>query len=543
MSKTTQPFVDPLTQTRHQQAKMLQALRPRTCAPRAYLSPTAVTTQRYRTSTRHPACQKGFPVRHLLLGVCTLMGCDSLWSSRLVDDPANCVQTPSLCQNGQVCNLRREVCEPGVVLEQVEPARAPSTGGTPVQITGDHFIAGMTVRFSGVAASQVTVLSPQRIQAIVPAIPGARGYVPVSVASSSEQEVSRSDLFSYYPGTVQFQPAKNRTTGSGPQVVAVADLNHDKRLDLATADYGSSTVSVLFGNGDGTFQDPKSIGVGANPLSVQTADLNGDGNPDLFTANYGAANISILLGKGDGTFAPVANITTGTGSSYVTAGFVDQGNTLDLAVANHDANTISILLGKGDGTFQPARPLSAAAGNWLAFADLGAGRASDLIVATDGKPEFYVYLSNQDGTYQVPQTFAVGQTPRSLAVADFNRDGLPDVAVADFGSADIAVLLGGRNPLFQAAKYLPLKTVPYTLTLGDLNGDGAIDIVTGNPRLGNVSWLLGNGDGTFHNERQEAANQNTRSAGLGDWNGDGLTDIAAVNFGSNDISVLLNSAQ
>ena len=34
----------------------------------------------------------------------------------------------------------------------------------------------------------------------------------------------------------------------------MGDFNGDGKLDLAVANYGSNTVSVLLGNGDGTFQ-------------------------------------------------------------------------------------------------------------------------------------------------------------------------------------------------------------------------------------------------------------------------------------------------
>ena len=36
--------------------------------------------------------------------------------------------------------------------------------------------------------------------------------------------------------------------------MAVADVNGDGKLDIIVANHGTSTVSVLLGNGDGTFQ-------------------------------------------------------------------------------------------------------------------------------------------------------------------------------------------------------------------------------------------------------------------------------------------------
>ena len=47
---------------------------------------------------------------------------------------------------------------------------------------------------------------------------------------------------------------------------------------------------------------------GSEPISVAVADLNGDGKPDLAVANYGDNTVSVLLGNGDGTFQ--AAVTT-----------------------------------------------------------------------------------------------------------------------------------------------------------------------------------------------------------------------------------------
>jgi hypothetical protein len=43
-------------------------------------------------------------------------------------------------------------------------------------------------------------------------------------------------------------------------------------------------------------------GVGVGPYSVTTGDLDGDGDLDLAVANLGSDTVSVLLGNGDGTF-------------------------------------------------------------------------------------------------------------------------------------------------------------------------------------------------------------------------------------------------
>src|SRR5437899_152101 len=74
---------------------------------------------------------------------------------------------------------------------------------------------------------------------------------------------------------------------------------------------GSTAVSVLPGNGDGTFQTAALYGVGLNPQSVAVGDFNGDGKPDLAVANAGSDTVSVLLGNGNGTFQAARNFAAG----------------------------------------------------------------------------------------------------------------------------------------------------------------------------------------------------------------------------------------
>ena len=58
------------------------------------------------------------------------------------------------------------------------------------------------------------------------------------------------------------------------------------------------------------FGQRSAIRLGTAPQSVIVADFNGDGNLDLATANYYSSNVSVLLGKGDGTFEAAVNYKT-----------------------------------------------------------------------------------------------------------------------------------------------------------------------------------------------------------------------------------------
>src|SRR5712691_4263142 len=57
-------------------------------------------------------------------------------------------------------------------------------------------------------------------------------------------------------------------------------------------------VDTLCAQGNVSFIARRDFATGANPVSVAVGDFNGDGHPDLATANSGGNTVSILLGQG-----------------------------------------------------------------------------------------------------------------------------------------------------------------------------------------------------------------------------------------------------
>jgi hypothetical protein len=75
----------------------------------------------------------------------------------------------------------------------------------------------------------------------------------------------------------------------------LGDFNRDGRVDLAVADFGSESVSILLGNGDGTFGAPHNFAVGYLPNNAAVGDFNGDGKLDLAVADAGTNIVSVLM--------------------------------------------------------------------------------------------------------------------------------------------------------------------------------------------------------------------------------------------------------
>ena len=130
--------------------------------------------------------------------------------------------------------------------------------------------------------------------------------------------------------------------------VTVGDFNGDGKLDLAVCSYAGNTVTVLLGEGNGTFTTASGspIVVGTQPWAMLTGDFNNDGKLDLAVANYGDGTVTLLLGNGDGTFTPASGspYSVGHGPNAITAADFNGDGKLDLAVANSTDGTVSILL-------------------------------------------------------------------------------------------------------------------------------------------------------------------------------------------------------
>lgn len=146
-------------------------------------------------------------------------------------------------------------------------------------------------------------------------------------------------------GDATFSPASTQpvTTLVSPQFAAVGDFNGDGILDLAFADSGSTTLTVLLGKGDGTFsQKNGQPDAGETSTYITTADFNGDGKLDLALVTS-TNSVLIFLGNGDGTFQDPIQLDAGSGASQLAVGDFNGNGRLDLAVLNSGDNTISLL--------------------------------------------------------------------------------------------------------------------------------------------------------------------------------------------------------
>jgi len=354
---------------------------------------------------------------------------------------------------------------------------------------------------------------------------------------------------------VTFSAPDGFAAGDEPQSVAVGDFNADSDPDLAVANAGDDTVSVLLGdNAGGGFGAATDFAVGDEPQMVAVGNFNADSDPDLAVANAGDDTVSILLGDdaiGGGLFDAATDFDTGDRPISIAIGDFNADSDPDLVTANRNFADVSVLLAGAGGSFGTATNFAATGSpRSVAVGDFNADSDPDLAVVGELNATLAVLSGGTGGTFTPEGGFAVGDGPISIAVGAFNDDSDPDLAVANHLSDNLSVLLGTPligNSTFEAAPDLGLGggTAPTSVALGDFNGDSDPDLATANLTSASVSVLLGGAGGTFGSATNyaESVGGFPSSVIVGDFNADFLDDLAVANSATDDVSVLLNTGQ
>jgi hypothetical protein len=334
--------------------------------------------------------------------------------------------------------------------------------------------------------------------------------------------------------------------GRHPSSVAVADLNGDRKRDLAVANE-SGTVSVLLNLGGGRFKNRRQFRAGRGPASVVIANFDGDHKPDLAVANSGASSVSILLNKGAGRFAPKRDYRTGPEPVDIAAGDLNGDRRPDLITAN---GTVSVLINEGGGSFRPKvdyelRPDSYVSS--VAIADLNGDGKADLVAADP----LSVFLGTGDGGFEARRDYT--SFGESLVLADLNGDGKPDLVAG--GDLTVSVAFNRGDGTFTPRRNYPSGTWAQSIAVGDLNRDGRPDVVTTDAIAPNqedcdtgdgfeISVLPNKGHGrlgrplsfsTYYDGCDPA------SSAIADVTGDGKPDVVTANHFSGTASVLVNA--
>jgi Flp pilus assembly secretin CpaC len=386
-------------------------------------------------------------------------------------------------------------------------------------------------------------------------------------------------LLSTSLGSTTIGPATTPTTfartdfavGMTPVAVVAQDFNNDARRDLAVANQGDNSISVLLNQGEGNFlAAPGSpIKLGPNeqsPSAIASAifrltDATHLVQPaDLVIANSASNTVSVLLGSEnfDGTFAEVSGspLTVGANPSAVVIADFNGDGFLDFAVANQGDNTISVFQGDGQGGFTafPRSPFA------LPSTEKGPIAMITGTFDSSGKPEIAIlnratenvgiFQATGDSTFNgtflelAGSPVASGADPVAFAAGDLNHDGFSDLAIANQSANAITVLINNQIGGFTLAAGSPLATgiAPAGVAIADFTNSGLGDIAVTNNGSSTLGVFVGQGSGSFSPGIQLSVPAGPLALTTSDLNGDGLPDVAlTAHSGSNNfVTVLLD---
>ena len=389
--------------------------------------------------------------------------------------------------------------------------------------SGDHLVEEdappstvMNVQFSSPREQTLPVGSAQLIRSDWDNDGDTELLVPVPQRSegSGTTDDGRIQAFELHPSSTDW--LKSDASSWEPnepkwiQDFVVADFDQDNQTDLMVTQSNSVYLQLL--KGPDWLDDNNTLIVGLTPISLQAGDWNNDGRKDIAVANRGMDSISILLNNGNDNFTTAATLDTADFPQQLMQGDWNGDNVTDLASISVGENLLQLWKSKGDGTFEKTSELDTPSSpQQLEVADFDCDGRQDLAVSSRSAEVLRIWYGDGSGNFENQFDLPAGRGPSSFDVADFNEDGVLDFVISNrfvvvFASVttlsgDMALVLSNsssargtatyKSPeLFAATHHLQGDT-PGDVIIEDVDGNGKLDLMVALPQQAKVALFDG----------------------------------------------------
>jgi hypothetical protein len=340
----------------------------------------------------------------------------------------------------------------------VVPGEPTSAGEATAWVLGGHAVWKVTIARNGTGTVSSTTTLPPGADAVALTCGSLRpelayedfsdGFVPCGgsalmfVLDRASEAVL---VFKPMPdGSLAL--AASLAVGSRPSALVRANFNadEDELIDLAVSNEGSDDVSVLLAREDGSYAPQRRFAVGSRPRDLVPGWFDGRLGIDLVVADSGTTSLSLLRGNGEGSFDRSELPLGATPTSFLAASparlpDLNDDGPGDLVVADAAGGTISVLL-VGSGGLPPrlASRVSLPGGAPVALrvTDGLVDERPHLLVAARGTGEVLDIPIGESGALGVPSSVLSGVRPVALdARSSVTADLATDVLVADDSGA------------------------------------------------------------------------------------------------------------
>jgi hypothetical protein len=303
-------------------------------------------------------------------------------------------------------------------------------------------------------------------------------------------------------------------TGDAPSDVVSGDFDKNGTIDLATANKGGRSVSVLRAQtGGGFLRSDVALSVNSSPVQIVAGDWDVDADVDLFTANDesgGQGSLFQLVNGGAGNFTVGTmlryNVWSGSNLAPILALAaidVQADGRPDLVTAFRSGNQVIVFWNTYSGFNEYSSSVVTVPyyGTAMTVWNPDLDSNAEMIFAHQGYPSG---IAKVELFELYPNGFSAGYTSLSqglgcLATGDLDRDGTTDI-VGGVRNTDRISVLRNQGSLAFCETSLTLGTDGTDIrdiAVEDLDADGDLDIVVATGVTGRI-YVLGNaGDGTF----------------------------------------------